>query len=69
MFVGGCAYLNDPYLRPGTYQPAGDNDANLQTTANPHDLVAGAPLAPAAGNEAAPPVADCWPENATPCRT
>jgi hypothetical protein len=59
LFVAGCdSYLTDPYLRPGTYNPTGDNDANLRAmVANPHDLVEGTPLGLAGGAEAAPPVA------------
>jgi hypothetical protein len=41
--VSGCAGLNDPFKRAGTWYPEHDNDANLTATiANPHDLVQGA---------------------------
>lgn len=59
LFVAGCAPDSvDPYLRPGTWNPVGDNDANLRVmVANPHDLVEGTGQATSAGAEAAPPVA------------
>ena len=59
LLVSGCSYdLSDPYQRPGTYNPTGDNDANLRAmVANPRDLIEGAPLGLAGGAEAAPPVA------------
>ena len=44
--------------RPGTWNPTGDNDANLRAmVANPHDLVEGTGQDASAGAEAAPPVA------------
>ena len=60
LLVAGCdtAALNDPYLRPGTYNPTGVNDANLRAmVANPHDLVQGEGTGVSVGAEAAPPVA------------
>ena len=31
VLLSGCSYdLGDPYQRPGTYHPIGDNDANLR---------------------------------------
>jgi hypothetical protein len=59
LLVTGCAYdPYDPYARPGTWNPASDNDANLRVmVANPHDLVEGTGQATSAGAEAAPPVA------------
>ena len=59
LLVSGCSYdLTDPYLRPGTYNPTGDNDANLRAmVANPHDLVEGPGPGLSTGAEAAPPVA------------
>lgn len=59
VLLSGCAYdLTDPYQRPGTYRPTGDNDANLRVmVVNPADLTAGAGSATALGSEAAPPVA------------
>jgi hypothetical protein len=59
ILVSGCSYdLTDPYLRPGTYNPTGDNDANLRAmVANPHDLVEGTGAGTSTGAEAAPPVA------------
>ena|SRR5690242_15448340 len=59
LLVVGCdTYLTDPYLRPGTYNPTGVNDANLRVmVANPHDLVAGTGTDASTGAEAAPPVA------------
>jgi hypothetical protein len=56
--LAGCGYLGDPYQRPGTYNPTGDNDANLRVmVGNPADLVEGSGSGVAAGGEAAPPVA------------
>jgi hypothetical protein len=54
----GCAYdPYDPYLRPGTWNPTGDNNANLRAmVTNPHDLVEGTGQGTSAGAEAAPPV-------------
>lgn len=59
LLVGGCAPDSvDPYQRPGTWNPVGDNDANLRAmVANPHDLVVGTGQGASAGAEAAPPVA------------
>jgi len=59
LLVTGCGPdLFDPYQRPGTWRPAGDNDANLKVmVANPHDLIEGAGQGASAGAEAAPPVA------------
>ena len=59
VLLPGCTYdLTDPYQRPGTYRPIGDNDANLRVmVANPADLVGGTGSTTAAGSEAAPPVA------------
>jgi hypothetical protein len=59
LLVTGCSYdMSDPYLRPGTWNPRADNDANLRAmVANPHDLVAGTGQDANAGAEAAPPVA------------
>jgi hypothetical protein len=60
LLVSGCnaPYLTDPYLRPGTYNPTGVNDANLRVmVANPHDLVEGEGAGASTGAEAAPPVA------------
>jgi hypothetical protein len=59
LFVAGCdSYLTDPYLRPGTYNPTGVNDANMRVmVANPHDLVEGTGTGASTGAEAAPPVA------------
>jgi hypothetical protein len=48
----------DPYQRPGTWHPAGDNDANLRAmVVNPHDLVEGEGQGATTGATAAPPVA------------
>ena len=59
LLLAGCAYdLGDPYQRPGTYRPIGDNDANLRVMiVNPADLVEGSGTGVAIGSEAAPPVA------------
>lgn len=59
LLVAGCnTDLTDPFLRPGTYNPTGVNDANLRAmVANPHDLVEGAGTEASTGAEAAPPVA------------
>jgi hypothetical protein len=59
LLVSGCTYdMSDPYLRPGTWNPTGDNDANLRAmVANPHDLVEGTGQGASASAEAAPPVA------------
>jgi len=59
LLVAGCdTYLTDPYLRPGTYNPTGVNDANLRVmVANPHDLREGTGTGASTGAEAAPPVA------------
>src|SRR6478672_1849313 len=59
LLVAGCdTYLTDPYQRPGTWNPTGDNDANLRVmVANPHDLVEGTGQSTSAGAEAGPPVA------------
>jgi hypothetical protein len=59
LLVAGCSYdTTDPYQRPGTYNPTGDNDANLRAmVANPHDLVEGTGPGLSTGAEAAPPVA------------
>src|SRR3954465_14811766 len=59
LLVAGCAYdPYDPYLRPGTWNPTGVNDANLRAmVANPHDLVEGTGQGASSGAEAAPPVA------------
>ena len=60
LLVAGCnsPELTDPYLRPGTYNPTGVNDANLRAmVANPHDLVQGDGTGASTGAEAAPPVA------------
>jgi hypothetical protein len=58
MLVTGCGpEWFDPYARPGTYAPAGNNDENLRVmVANPHDLVAGTGETTAIGSQAAPPV-------------
>ena len=40
LLVTGCAYdPYDPYLRPGTWNPTADNDANLRLTNLPPNLV------------------------------
>jgi hypothetical protein len=59
LLVTGCAPdLFDPYTRPGTWRPSGDNDANLRVmVANPHDLVEGTGQTTTTGATAAPPVA------------
>jgi hypothetical protein len=59
LLVSGCTYdMSDPYLRPGTWNPTGDNDANLRAqVANPHDLVEGTGQGASVAAEAAPPVA------------
>jgi hypothetical protein len=59
LVVASCAPdASDPYLRPGTWNPVGDNDANLRVmVANPHDLVEGVGQSTSAGAEAAAPVA------------
>jgi hypothetical protein len=59
LLVAGCTYdMSDPYLRPGTWNPTGDNDKNLRAmVANPHDLVEGTGQGASAGAEAAAPVA------------
>jgi hypothetical protein len=59
LLVSGCAYDPfDPYQRPGTWNPLGDNDANLRAmVVNPHDLAAGVGESTSAGAQAAPPVA------------
>lgn len=59
--LGGCAggslALGDPIDRPGTWSPAGVNDANLRAmVADPHDLVAGKAAPDALAAEGAPPV-------------
>lgn len=51
-------YFFDPYQRPGTWNPASANDANLRVmVVNPQDLVEGTGQATATGATAAPPVA------------
>jgi hypothetical protein len=57
--ISGCTYdMSDPYLRPGTWNPTSDNDANLRAmVANPRDLSEGTGQGASAGAEAAPPVA------------
>lgn len=59
LLVTGCTPESfDPYKRPGTWMPTGDNDANLRVmVANPHDLVKGTGQGTTSGAEAAPPVA------------
>jgi hypothetical protein len=59
LLVTGCAYdMSDPYVRPGTWNPTANNDANLRVmVANPHDLVEGTGQGASAGAVAAPPVA------------
>jgi hypothetical protein len=59
LLVAGCGPDSfDPYLRPGTWNPVGDNNANLRVmVANPHDLAEGTGQSAGAGAEAAPPVA------------
>jgi hypothetical protein len=58
LFVTACNDMSDPYLRPGTWNPRADNDANLRVmVANPRDLVEGTGQGGSAGAEAAPPVA------------
>jgi hypothetical protein len=59
LLVTSCAPdAFDPYLRPGTWAPVGNNDENLHVmVANPRDLVAGKGESGSAGAEAAPPVA------------
>jgi hypothetical protein len=59
LLFAGCTYdMSDPYMRPGTWNPTGDNDANLRAmVANPHDLVVGTGQGTSAGAEAAPPAA------------
>ena len=40
--LAGCAGLDDPYQRDGTWRPEGLNDANIAAmVAHPNDLVAG----------------------------
>jgi len=40
--VAGCAGLNDPFQREGTWQPENVNDANITAmVANPHHLEQG----------------------------
>ena len=58
LLVAGCSAASfDPYQRPGTWHPAGDNDANLHAMiVNPHDLVEGEGQATTTGAAAAPPV-------------
>ena len=58
LLISGCGYdPDDPYARPGTWNPTGDNDANLRAmVANPHDLIGGTGPGTSAGAEAAPPV-------------
>jgi hypothetical protein len=59
LLVTGCsADWFDPYQRPGTWHPAGDNEANLRVMiVNPHDLVEGTGQSTTTGATAAPPVA------------
>src|ERR1700748_180690 len=59
LLVTGCTYdMSDPYLRPGTWSPTADNDANLRVmVANPRDLVEGTGQGASTGAAAAPPVA------------
>jgi hypothetical protein len=59
LLVVGCGPDSvDPYQRPGTWNPVGDNDANLRVmVTNPNDLVAGTGQGASAGAQAAPPVA------------
>ncbi len=53
----GNPLTGDTIDRPGTWQPTGDNDANLRVmVANPRDLAAGVGAANSAANAAAPPV-------------
>lgn len=48
--LGGCAGLEDPYQRAGTWRPEGDNDANLRAmVANPVDLQHGTGASEALG--------------------
>ena len=58
LLVTGCSPdFFDPYQRPGTWRPTGDNDANLRVmVVNPQDLVEGKGQATATGATAAPPV-------------
>ena len=58
LLVAGCSADSfDPYKRPGTWNPTGDNDANLRATiVNPHDLVAGEGQSTTTGATAAAPV-------------
>ena len=59
LLVTGCSsYYPDPYQRPGTWNPTGDNEANLRTmVVNPHDLVEGQGQGTTTGATAAAPVA------------
>ncbi|HEX3403178.1 MAG TPA: hypothetical protein VHT74_22915 [Acetobacteraceae bacterium] len=59
LLVMSCAPDSfDPYQRPGTWNPAGDNDANLPVMlVNTHDLIEGAGQGATGGAEAAAPVA------------
>ncbi len=59
LLAAGCTPdATDPFKRAGTWNPVGDNDANLRVmVANPHDLVEGTGQGASAGAEAAPPVA------------
>jgi hypothetical protein len=58
LLVAGCSADSfDPYKRPGTWNPTGDNDANLRATiVNPHDLVEGEGQSTTTGVTAAAPV-------------
>jgi hypothetical protein len=58
LLQAACAYDPfDPFQRPGTWVPLGDNAANLRVmVANPHDLIEGAGEEKSLGAEAASPV-------------
>jgi hypothetical protein len=58
LLASGCSsYYPDPYQKPGTWNPTGDNDANLRAMiVNPRDLVEGEGQDTTTGATAAPPV-------------
>lgn len=61
LLLAGCGPGNpvtgDVIDRPGTWQPTGENDANLRAMiADPRDLIAGAGSADSRATAAAPPV-------------
>jgi hypothetical protein len=56
VIVGGCA-AQDPFNRPGTWAPLGNNDANLRVmVADPNDLSTGVDGSGSLSAEASPAV-------------